>query len=77
MADLFEKIKAFNTVLTVEKWELKYTMRSADDIKNFGYLDESQRRGQWTKKGAVVGKSNRMYKPSECATAKELLIKFE
>ena len=52
-------------------------MRSTDDLKDFGYLDESRLRVQMTKNGAVVGFWYRMCKPSECAAAQELLTQIE
>ena len=43
MNDLLKDIKASNTTLTVENGELKYLMRSTDDLKDFLYWDESKR----------------------------------
>ena len=48
IADLLEDIKASNTFLTVENGKLRYIMRSTDDLKDFGYLDDSRRRAQLT-----------------------------
>ena len=75
MADLLKYKKASNTSLTVNG-KLKNTMRSTDDLKDFGYMDESRKRAHITKKGAVVGLWYRMCKPSECAAAQELLIQM-
>ena len=43
MNDLLKDIKASNTTLKVEDGELKYLMRSTDDLKDFLYWDESKR----------------------------------
>ena len=40
-------------------------------------MDESSKRAQMTKKGAVVGGCYRNCKPSECAAVQELLIQVE
>ena len=48
IADILEDIKASNTFLTVENGKLRYIMRSTDDLKDFGYLDDSRRRAQST-----------------------------
>ena len=71
MADLLQYIKASNTFLTFDNGELKYTIRSTDYLKD---LDDSSKRAQMTKKGAVVSLCYRMCKPSDCAAAQELLI---
>ena len=77
MADLIEDIKAVNNFWTVENMELKYTLRSTNDFKKFGYLDEIRRREQLTMIGTIVVECYRMCKPSECAAAQELFIQVE
>ena len=62
MADLLEDIKASNIFLTVKNWELKYTMRSPDNPKDFGYLNESRKKAKLAKKCAVVDGCYRMFK---------------
>ena len=63
MANLLRYIKTSNTFLTVHNGELKCTMKSTDDLKDFAYLDKSRKRAQMTKKGVVVGGCYRMCKP--------------
>ena len=48
--------------MTVENGKFKNTVRSTDDLKDFGYLYESRKRAQMTKEGAVVGLCYRMCK---------------
>ena len=65
MADLLQYIGVFNTFLTLDNEGLKFTMRSTDDLKDFGILNESRKREQMTKKSVVVGGSYRNCKSSE------------
>ena len=46
MAGLLQYIKTSNTLLTVHNGELKCTMRSTDNLKDFAYLDKSRKRAQ-------------------------------
>ena len=62
MSDLLQYIRASNTFLAVENRELIYTMRSTDNLKDFGYLDESQKRAQIIEKGAVECECYRLWK---------------
>ena len=54
MAFLMEVIKFFQYFVTVENEELKYKLRTADDFKDFGSLNESRRRTYLTKTGAGI-----------------------
>ena len=42
--------------MTVENEELKYILRTTDDFKDFGSLNESRRRTYLTKTGGVICK---------------------
>ena len=77
MAALFLHMSASNNFLTVDNRKLQYTIRSTDNLEDFKYMNESKKRAQITKKGAVLGGCYRICKPSECATSHELLIQVE
>ena len=72
-----EDITASNFFLTVENGKLKYKMGSTDNVKDSECLDESRRRKQLTKKGSVSDGCYKIYKPTKCAAAQELVIQVE
>ena len=75
--DLLHYIKASNTFLAVKNGELMSTIRSTDNLKDFGYLDESRKKAQMKRKGAVVCGCYRMCKPTHCAAEQDLMIQVK